>query len=573
MNQMIVKQNILKIACYANLNLTDVKILDNVTIITDYSFFSNLLTNLLIPDSVTTIGTGAFAKNNLKNIKLSNSLTKIDDYSFYMNEISSVKIPNSVIYIGEGAFSENKLKKVEISDNVSFIGPKAFDAIDVVYNDVFLSKDIIEKFGTENIIRIYKLVKYISIYKINNMSKGVLESIPLDIESMKEINLNIKKYNDLLNRLKLSDNDSSLFKLCYALGFFKGFITCDEMVKIVNKYSIAIINESWKNVKLTCYKPKYKDVFMKLFDEDNMEYNNKNISGRLYTSFEMISDYTLKRHKEAISKKNTEIKVERDSVKVQELSDLKKNLKNISYEDICYYINHNTFDVRDQNEKLLSVVNELAVHINQDEFDEIQDIYEQSKNVLKNIPSVKDDLKNNITYHWSKSDNPVNIILGYLVDCCAKLGAAGEDIMRQSMINPDIANLIIYDENNQVLGKATAYYNSRKKYILFNNAEVKVTKELKNSKERRREILNALLRAVDDLTKAFKKNNVNINEVRIGMGHNDLALAIKEAKIEIELDDLFDNYHYDGYIGDANGEEGQAILYKDDKLTKENKLL
>lgn len=192
---------------------------------------------------------------------------------------------------------------------------------------------------------------------------------------------------------------------------------------------------------------------------------------------------------------------------------------------------------------------------------------------MKNIPNVKDDLKNNITYHWSKSDNPVNIILGYLVDCCAKLGATGEDIMRQSMINPDIANLIIYDENNQVLGKATAYYNSSKKYILFNNAEVKVTKELKNSKERRREILNTLLRAVDDLTKAFKKNNVNINEVRIGMGHNDLALAIKEAKIEIELDDLFDNYHYDGYIGDANGEEGQAILYKDDKLTKENKLL
>ena len=50
-------------------------------------------------------------------------------------------------------------------------------------------------------------------------------------------------------------------------------------------------------------------------------------------------------------------------------------------------------------------------------------------------------------------------------------------------------------------------------------------------------------------------------------------LPFSVAKIEIELDDLFDNYHYDGYIGDANGEEGQAILYKDDKLTKENKLL
>ena len=40
------------------------------------------------------------------------------------------------------------------------------------------------------------------------------------------------------------------------------------------------------------------------------------------------------------------------------------------------------------NEKLLSVVNELAVHINQDEFDEIQDIYEQTKNVLKNRNNV-----------------------------------------------------------------------------------------------------------------------------------------------------------------------------------------
>lgn len=573
MNQMIVKQNILKIACYASMLLTNIKILDNVTLITDYSFFDNLLTNLLLPNSITTIGVGAFAQNKLKDVVLSSNLTKIGDYSFYMNEISNIEIPSSVKYIGEKAFFNNKLKKIEIPDSVVFIGKEAFDNIDVIYNGVFLSKDIIKKFGTENIIRICKLTKFIPINKIISISKGTLENIPLEIESMKEINLNIKKYNNLVNKLSLNDHDSGLFKLCYVLGFFKGFINEEDIIRIVKKYSITTIDKSWENVKLTCYKPKYREIFLKLYNEDKLEYNNKNIAGRLYNSFEIIYDYTLKRHKENISKKNTENKLESNLIKKQELSYLKKNLKNISYEDICYYINHNTFDVRDQNEKLLSIANELSVHIDQDDFDKIQDIYEQSKNVLKNIPNVKDDSKNDITYHWSKSDNPINIILGYLVDCCAKLGAAGEDIMRQSMINPNIANLIIYDENNQILGKATAYYNSNKKYVLFNNAEVKITKELKNSKERRKEILNALLRAVDDLIKAFKDNNVNINEVRIGMSHNDLALAIKEAKLEIALDNLFDNYHYEGYKGDANGKEGQAILYKDDKLTRENKLI
>ena len=116
MNQMIVKQNILKIACYANLNLTDVKILDNVTIITDYSFFSNLLTNLLIPDSVTTIGTGAFAKNNLKSIKLRELICgkpsiliyrgKIDEKvlkkeRFTINELEERLRGNNIVNLGD----------------------------------------------------------------------------------------------------------------------------------------------------------------------------------------------------------------------------------------------------------------------------------------------------------------------------------------------------------------------------------------------------------------------------------------------------------------------------------------
>lgn len=45
--------------------------------------------------------------------------------------------------------------------------------------------------------------------------------------------------------------------------------------------------------------------------------------------------------------------------------------------------------------------------------------------------------------------------------------------MVQSMINPNIKNLIIYDSMRNVVGKTTAFYNYNQKYILFNNIEIK----------------------------------------------------------------------------------------------------
>ena len=138
------------------------------------------------------------------------------------------------------------------------------------------------------------------------------------------------------------------------------------------------------------------------------------------------------------------------------------------------------------------------------------------------------------------------------------------------MINPDVANLILYDENNNVIGKATAYYNRKKKYILFNNAETKVitTKGLKNERERQKECLEALIRGTLDAVKALKQKGEDVIEVRIGMLRNDLEEAIKEYGLKISYD-LLEAYDWKDYDGDASGSyDGQAILYKDDKISK-----
>ena len=71
--------------------------------------------NVVIPNSVTTIGNNAFYKNDLTSVVIPNSVTTIGSYAFYGNQLTSVTIPNSVTNIGGAAFSDNQLTSVLIN--------------------------------------------------------------------------------------------------------------------------------------------------------------------------------------------------------------------------------------------------------------------------------------------------------------------------------------------------------------------------------------------------------------------------------------------------------------------------
>ena len=82
--------------------------------------------NIVIPNSVTTIGNHAFARNNLTSVVIPDSVTTIGDYAFYHNNLTSIVIPNSVTSIGGYAFSYNNLTSVVIPNSVTTIGSSAF---------------------------------------------------------------------------------------------------------------------------------------------------------------------------------------------------------------------------------------------------------------------------------------------------------------------------------------------------------------------------------------------------------------------------------------------------------------
>ena len=109
--------------------ITDLIIPNTVTSIGYLAFaYCKCLTSVTIPNSVTSIGEAAFVYSHLTSVTIPNSLISIGDDAFgSCTSLTSVTIPNSVTSIGNLAFSHcTGLTSVTIGNSVITIGEHAF---------------------------------------------------------------------------------------------------------------------------------------------------------------------------------------------------------------------------------------------------------------------------------------------------------------------------------------------------------------------------------------------------------------------------------------------------------------
>ena len=129
-NPLEVAQNL-----YVNGELvTDLIIPDSVTSIGDQAFAGcTSLTSIVIPDSVTSIGDEAFRGcTGLTSITIPDGVTSIGNYAFYgCGSLTSITIPDGVTSIGDSAFYGcESLTSIVIPDSVTSIGDSTFYGCD-----------------------------------------------------------------------------------------------------------------------------------------------------------------------------------------------------------------------------------------------------------------------------------------------------------------------------------------------------------------------------------------------------------------------------------------------------------
>lgn len=120
-----------------NLDLTSVVISNGITSIETAAFAQNSpsnsnLKNVVISDSVKTIGSSAFFNSQLENITIGNNVETIGFMAFLGTKLKELTIPDSVVTIDDQAFNNiSTLKKLSIGSKVSSIGHETFHGTNI----------------------------------------------------------------------------------------------------------------------------------------------------------------------------------------------------------------------------------------------------------------------------------------------------------------------------------------------------------------------------------------------------------------------------------------------------------
>ena len=185
----IVKKGVTRIGNFAfdACGLSSISIPNSVTSIGMGAFRDCIaLTSIIIPNSVKTIDKGAFYQcSTLNYVSIPNSITNIIDYAFYgCSGLTSIAIPENVTSIGSSAFENcSSLTSITIPNSVTKIENKAFYGCSNLKKVINNSSLVLSKNSDNGCVAYYAIAIYNNvcidgkfwIYKDNNGNNWVCD--------------------------------------------------------------------------------------------------------------------------------------------------------------------------------------------------------------------------------------------------------------------------------------------------------------------------------------------------------------------------------------------------------------